>query len=152
MDNNDVIFLRLGSSNLADFRQLLVLFAETFETESFVLPPADHLQQLLSDSSIVLFAALKKNKVIGGMSVYILPGYYSSRPMAYIYDLAVHPAFQRQGIGRKLIGELEQYCSLHNLGEAFVQAESEDTDAVLFYRALGGNETAAAQFTFFSRD
>ena len=94
----------------------------------------------------------------------------------FIYDVAVIPAFQRRGIGRRLLLDLREranaigvpvafvaadnedthaaeYLALEfALGVAFVAADNEDTHALDFYRALGGVSSAVTVFTFADDD
>ena len=69
------------------------------------------------------------------MAVYLLDQYYSAKPLAYIYDLAVMKEFQRQGIGRMLIENLRNYCKEKGFDKVFVQADKVDEYALDFYRS-----------------
>ncbi len=75
------------------------------------------------------------SKVLGGLTVYILDQYYSKKPLAYIYDLAVLKKFQRRGIGKSLIKYLTDYCKENGFEEVFVQADRIDDYALNFYRS-----------------
>jgi len=72
---------------------------------------------------------------VGGLTGYRLDPYYSEKPLAYIYDLAVKKERQRQGIGKKLIEEVTQYFANEGFEEVFVQADKEDDYALDFYRS-----------------
>ena len=48
-----------------------------------------HSTYKLSGTNFFTFVAKYDNKVIGGLNVYILNRYYSIKPIAYIYDIAV---------------------------------------------------------------
>ncbi len=79
--------------------------------------------------------AIAENQILGGLTVYILDQYYSEQPLAYIYDLAIAKKFQRQGIGKKLITALREYCNENGFEEVFVQADKADDIAIDFYRS-----------------
>ncbi len=50
--------------------------------------------------------------IIGGLTAHELPSTYFEANEVYVYDLAVHPNFQKKGIGRRLIEELKNIsCS-----------------------------------------
>jgi ribosomal protein S18 acetylase RimI-like enzyme len=66
----------------------------------------------------------------------------------YLYDIAVHPNHQKQGIGTKLIELLREEAKARGVATIFVEAESEDAGAVAFYRKLGGEEVAVNHFNF----
>jgi aminoglycoside 3-N-acetyltransferase I len=83
------------------------------------------------------FVALKENEVVGGLTIYTLHQYYSEKPLAYIYDLAVKVELQRRGIGRKLIDAVRAECKTQGYEEVFVQADEADDYALDFYRLTG---------------
>ena len=100
----------LQPTNLAELNELISVFADVFEMEGFMPPSQTHLQKLLHKEHFFAVVAKYENKIIGGLTVYVLDQYYSEKPLAYIYDLAVLPKHQRKGVGRKLIAFTNQYC------------------------------------------
>ena len=124
----------LDKNDLSLFSELVDVFAIVFEMEGFVKPPKKQLQKCLSGDNFGAVVALKDGKVIGGLTVYYLEQYYSTSPLAYIYDLAVMPAHQRIGIGKKLIDFINNFCRANGFEEVFVQADRVDGHAVDFYR------------------
>lgn len=89
---------------------------------------------MLSNIDFLVFVAKQNHKIVGGLTVYVVHQYYSNKPQAYIYDLAVLEKYQRKGIGRNLIEAVKLYCKENDFEEAFVQAEKVDNYAVDFYR------------------
>lgn len=88
-------------------------------------------------------------KIVGGLSVYILEQYYSKKPLAYLYDLAVLKEFQRKGVGRKLMEFVTRYCRQKGIEEVFVQADKADEYAIEFYRSTKPtNEEQVVHFTY----
>lgn len=68
--------------------------------------------------------------------------------MAYSYDMAVLTAYQRKGIGRKLVEFANEYCRGRGFKEVFVQADKVDDYALDFYRTTSlSAEKAVAIFT-----
>ncbi len=108
--------------------------------KNFSIPEPKHLQRLLNKSDFFVFAALNENKVIGGLTAYVIEQYYSKKPLAYIFDLAVDTKYQRQGIGRKLIDETNKYFKAKGFEEVFVQADKVDDYAIDFYRSTKPTE------------
>ncbi len=139
---------RLGSEELDKFVDLIKLFGEVFEMKDLSLPGEKHLQKLLSRSDFDAFIALNNNKVVGGLTIYLLDQYYSEKPLAYIYDLAVRTNDQRQGIGKKLIEEVKKSYKLKGFQDVFVQAEEVDKHAIEFYRSTDPSEEE--QLVYFS--
>ena len=124
----------LQSNNLEELKELIAVFEEVFEMKNFRLPPDEHLQKLLEKATYFPVIAKIENKIVGGLTVYILDQYYSQKPLAYIYDLAVLTEYQRKGVGKSLIEFTINYCKSMGFEQAFVQAEKIDDYAIDFYR------------------
>lgn len=133
--SDDIVIRVLDSSDIGGFTELIDVFSDVFEMKDFSRPSEAHLQKILTSANFLVLVAKKQEQVIGGLTVYILEQYYAVRPLAYLYDLAVAVQFQRQGIGRKLIAFLLDYCRQNNLEEMFVQADKVDDYALDFYRS-----------------
>jgi aminoglycoside 3-N-acetyltransferase I len=143
----DVKIIKLTHTDIDPFTDLINLFKEVFEWSS--VPTRTHLQKVLSNPAFGVFVALLNNKVVGGLTVHILDSYETEKPSAYIYDLAVLAEYQMQGIGKSLIVALNDYCRQHGFGEVFVQAETDDEQAMNFYRTTDiSSELHATHFTY----
>lgn len=139
----------LDENDLKHFVDLILLFEEVFEREGFTIPPSTHLERLLSDQDFIPCVAFLDEKIVGGLTVYVLHQYYSEKPLAYIYDLAVLEKYQRRGIGGKLIEAVKLYCKQNDFEEAFVQAEKVDDYALDFYRKTSpSSEEDAVHFSY----
>lgn len=124
----------LSDNDISEFTDLIDVFEEVFEMKSFVKPGNNYLQKVLAKPGFLVLIAKANNKVLGGLTVYILDQYYSPKPLAYVYDLAVLKDFQRKGIGKMLIKHLIDYCKKNRFDEVFVQADRIDDYALDFYR------------------
>lgn len=134
---------RLSSRQIAEMREALRVFADSFEEEEnfFSAPPGDaYLRRLLSDGRFVLLAAKSDGKVVGALSAYELMKYEQERSEFYIYDLAVAEPFRRRGIARSLIEALKLIARDAGAWVIFVQADREDEPAVALYRSMGVEE------------
>lgn len=131
---------KLSHHDLNRFIELIGVFEDVFEMQQFVIPDSEHLQRLLSKNEFIVFVAIANNEVIGGLTAYVLEQYYATRPLAYIYDLAVETSFQRKGIGKELIKKFNEFCTEQGFEEVFVQADKKDVYALHFYRATGITE------------
>jgi aminoglycoside 3-N-acetyltransferase I len=139
---------QLDKTATSDFIDLIEIFNDVFENGGQI-PDSEHLSKLLSNPDFKVFVAKVEGKVVGGLTVYILPQYYGTKPTAYVYDVGVTPQFQGQGLGKALIAEVCQYCAANGFVDAYVAAESDDTDAVNFYRKTKcSSELNAIQFTY----
>ncbi len=124
----------LKSNDIRKLNALLSVFENVFEMENFKRPSETHLQKLLDRDKFFAVIATTKGKIIAGLTVYLLDQYYSERPLAYVYDLAVLTEYQRKGIGKKLIAFTNEYCRRQGFEEIFVQADKGDDHAIDFYR------------------
>lgn len=129
-----VKIIKLQEEDLGRFIELVKLFERVFERENFSIPGSTYLQKLLKRPDFDIFVALKNDIVPGGLTIYALEQYYSEKPLAYLYDIAVDTPYQRQGIGKKLMEEVKMYYKQKGFEELFVQAEKTDEHAVDFYR------------------
>jgi aminoglycoside 3-N-acetyltransferase I len=142
----------LHSSDIKDFKDLIDVFSQVFEMKNFSKPEPSHLQKVLDASGFFAFVAKKQGRVIGGFTVYVLEQYYSPRPLAYVYDLAVETDHQRQGVGKALIAYLKTYCQEKGFDEMFVQADKVDDYALDFYRSTSpDNEEETVTFSYLLR-
>jgi len=145
----DLEIKKLSTQDADDFSHLIRIFEAVFEIDNFKMPHKKHLQRLLGKPDFFTLVAKYDNKVLGGLTVYILHHYYSTKPVAYIYDIGVSPDYQRKGIGKKLITYLTDYCKENGFEEAYVEAETNDAQAVNFYRTTSfSKQLQATHFTY----
>ncbi len=111
----------------------------------------EYLLRLLDRESFWAMAACSDDDVVGGLTAHTLPMTRSPSSELFIYDLAVRPEFQRRGIGRRLVVELCDAAANAGISTVFVPAETEDTHALEFYRALSGEPAPVTIFTFTRR-
>lgn len=139
----------LSSQDTNDFVALIKIFSDVFEMKDLKIPAHKYLENLLNKPDFLVLVAKHDNTVIGGLTVYVLHRYYSTKPIAYIYDVGVMPNYQRKGIGKKLISYLTQYCEENNFEDAYVEAETDDTHAVNFYKTTQiSSVLQATHFTY----
>ena len=138
---------RLTKEHLADFQSLVHLFNEVFEEESKTGSEA-HLLNLLSSRNFIVLAALINDEVVGGLTAYELPMYYSDASEIFLYDLAVKAEHQRKGIGKGLLQALNDHCMENEIKEFFVMAHEEDEHAIEFYRSTGGKGEKVINFLY----
>ena len=139
---------KLSREDLNLFKELILLFEDVFEMKDFRAPGDRHLLKVLSTSGFFVFVASANGKVVGGLTAYTLEQYYSTRPLVYIYDLAVATQLQRKGIGSMLMSAITSHCREMGMEEVFVQADDVDLHALEFYRHTGGNAESVVHFTY----
>lgn len=139
---------KLNSDSLTEFKLLIEIFKEVFENDEPIAND-EQLGKLLLNPDFFVFVVMSDSKVIGGLTIYVLHRYYGKKPIAYIYDMGVNPDYQRQGLGKALIAAVCNFCKQNDFENAYVEAESDDTDAVNFYRKTKfSSELKAIHFTY----
>jgi len=139
---------KLAPGEAAEFSALVTILNTVFENEKHVAS-MEYLSDLLSRDDLVVFVSTVSNKVVGGLTIYVLRSYYSGKSFAYIYDVGVLPEFQGKGIGKALINAVGCFCRENGLQEAYVEAEMDDADAIAFYKRTDYTyETRAVHFTY----
>lgn len=138
---------KLQENDTKQFIELVELFNDVFE-ESNKIASEIQLNKLLNKNDFYVFVAIKEGKVVGGLTAYELKKYYSDNSELYIYDIAVKSELHNQGIGKKLIEHLKTYSVANGIEGVFVQAHSEDIQAVKFYESTFGKSEKVDHFNF----
>jgi len=135
--------------HVEELNELISVFEVVFEMEDFKQPSQDHLKNLLNKETFFAVVAKTDHKIVAGLTFYVLDQYYSEKPLAYIFDLAVLAEFQRKGVGRKLIEFTTEFCRQKGYEEVFVQADKVDGYAIDFYRSTKPtDEEQVVHFTY----
>ncbi len=138
---------RLTGADVPLARQTFLTMSAVFETDGEPLSD-DYLDNLLARADFWAFAALEGDRVVGGLTAHTLPMTRSESAEVFIYDLAVVPDRQRQGLGRRLVTALRDAAAARGIAVAFVPADNDDTHALEFYQAIGGTPAPVTIFTF----
>lgn len=145
---DDIEIKKLTEFDGDDFVELVEIFHEVFEHEGS-RPSKSYLAGLLKNPRFFVMVAKRGGKVIGGLTVFVLELYYDEKPTAYIYDVGVRPDQQGQGTGTALMARVREYCRENGFRDAYVEAETEETDVLRFYRQTKpSSEMEATHFTY----
>jgi aminoglycoside 3-N-acetyltransferase I len=139
---------RLSKNDVLFFQKLIVLFQQVFETEDREIPAEPYLRTLLEKQDFIAYAVMYENRVVAGLTAYVLSLCYSRQAEVFIYDVAVDPRFQRKGLGKKLLSGLKEYCMQNGITQMFVAAHEEDRHAVDFYYSTGGKAEKVVHFNY----
>ena len=135
MSSKEIAIKKLQNYDLEDFLSVLQLFESVFEMKDLEIPTTKHLNKILNSEELYVFTASIQQKIIGAICAYKLEQYYSKKPLAYIFDLAVVMEFRRKGVGSILIESVRQYFKENGFEEIFVQADQSEHYALDFYRS-----------------
>lgn len=138
---------RLKTEDLVKFNSLFELFNPVFEEEAKIVIEKN-LLRLLGYDHFIANVALAENEIVGCLTVYELPMYYSDSSGIFLYDLAVKPEYQSMGIGKGLLQSLKEYCIENEIQDFFVMVHEEDEHAIEVYRATGGKAEKAVNFVY----
>ena len=108
-----------------DLREILALQYLAYQSEARLLnnPAIPPLTQTFDEvrreyaNGIFLKAVAERNVIVGSVRA------YSEQGTLFIGKLIVHPQFQGQGLGTKLLGEIERRCP-HPRYELFTSSRS----------------------------
>ncbi len=142
-----MLIQRLGKGDRDQAQALFTLMAGVFETETAPLS-VSYLNGLLQEERFWALAALNKGRLVGGLTAHTLPLTRVAEHELFVYDIAVLPEYQRQGVGRRLVDELLALARGVGIREVFGLADNEDAHALDFYRALGGHAAPVTMFGF----
>jgi aminoglycoside 3-N-acetyltransferase I len=148
INTEDVDIKKLTKSDLSTFIQLIDLFNKTFHNEIHDFGNDAYLTSIINKNDFVAIVAILENEVIGGLTAYELPMYYSKYSEILLYDLAVKEQYQRLGIGKRLLLSLKDYCKTNGIKEFFVLASEEDQHAIAFYHSTGGRSEKVVNFIY----
>jgi len=148
----DIKIEKLNHNDINKFTELIWLFEDVFEMKNFKMPAEVYLRKLLEKDDFFVFVALLHNRVIGGLTSYIMHQYYSKSPLVYIFDLAVKTEHQRRGIGKMLIAGNNNYCKSIGVEAVIVQADEVDDHAIQFYHSTGATSEKVILFDYLLTD
>ncbi len=138
---------RLGAGDVERARALFLLVAGVFETETGPLSDG-YLERMLAREDFWAIEATADGRAVGGLTAFTLPLTRKEELEIFLYDIAVLPEFQRRGVGRELVAALRRLAAAAGIATVFVPADNQDTHALDFYRALGGEAAEVTIFTF----
>ena len=138
----------LGKQDVVIFQKLIKVLEEVFEMKNQEIAKASYLKTMLGKPEFIAFAIIHNNEVIGGLTAHELQMYYSEYSEMFIYDIAIKPEFQRNGLGKKLMAALEKYCRQNDIKVMFVVANEEDKLAVNFYNASGAKAEKVVHYNY----
>ena len=121
---------RLGTPDL----ELVLEMNQTFR-ERFIEPAG--AAAFLKDEDNWLYAAVEKDRVIAFAYGYMLKRLDAKR-MLYIHEVGVAEAYQRQGVGTRLMESLKEACRAEGCAKMFLITDQANEGANRLYQKIGG--------------
>lgn len=126
MHREEVAIHRLRPAEVASLDKLFGLFEAVFrEGADAVAPPPDsaHLAALLASETFVAMVATTPGEIVGRLAAHVLPLCRHPGRELFVYDLAVHAQYRRQGVATALIRTLPGMGPALGAHTLFVQAD-----------------------------
>jgi len=147
MTPDAVLVTRLGPNDASVARQTFALMAEVFEEDREALSDR-YVDRLLGRPDFWALAVIADGNVVGGLTAHTLMMTSTESAEVFLYDIAVHPDYQRLGLGSRLVNTLRRDAGELGIEIVFVPADDEDGHALDFYRALGATPSKVTFFQF----
>jgi len=110
---------------------------------------AENARAFLSQAHNWLYACIENGRVVGFVHGYELNRLDAAGNMLYVHEVGVLPEYQRQGIGRKLLGDIKTLCRLSGICRFFLVAMRSNEAAMGLYQSHGGEVCNDAEIRFF---
>jgi ribosomal protein S18 acetylase RimI-like enzyme len=103
----------------------------------------------LADPAVLHWVAEADGRVVGHMSCSLLRKRAGDPSEVLLYEIGVRGRCRRRGVGRALVGALNDWMAAHQVKEVWVVADN--PVAVAFYRAAGFKTAGADAAVYMSR-
>ncbi len=129
-----------------DLDALVRLLGALFSLEADFTPDAPRqrrgLELLLADPQRrAVLVAERGGAVVGMVTGQLLVSTAEGGPAVLLEDLVVEEATRGQGLGRRLVDELERWARGHGASRVQLLVDEENPEALAFYRELGWRPT-----------
>ncbi|WP_048057967.1 GNAT family N-acetyltransferase [Methanothermococcus okinawensis] len=122
-----------------DIPHMVKLLKELFEIEKDFKPNEEKqkngLNLLLNSKNAKIFVAKYNNLVVGMCSIQLLISTAEGGKVGILEDLIVDKNFRGEGIGSRLLSEVEKYCKENNITRLTLLADKDNTKAIKFYNS-----------------
>ena len=147
---NKVMRIRLATTS--DKTQVLLLLDELGEEINVKLSNSSRnteakklggplFEEIVRRNDTMIFVAEENRKIVGLISLYLLPNMRHGYQRGHIEDIVVARDRRRKGIGTRLIEAVKNYCRKNGIRVIKLDSASALTDAHRFYEKMGGKFT-----------
>lgn len=140
---NQVQAIRLSGKH----RHIVGQLVADFFTEP--CPSSARLSELLEDERSIVLAAIQNKSAVGYLVAYRFPSLTGVR-LVYLYDIEVHPEFQRSGIGTCMVELLKGICLADGVESIWVGSSITNVAACSLWSRTGAHreDEQFVEFTF----
>ena len=103
---------------------------------------------LLQDPRTIFLVAFDDGEPVGFVLAYALPRRHGFNVTLCVYEIEVDAARRRQGIGTRLLRELEQVARQRGIEEGFVLTDDDNVAAMRLYESAGGVRNDVVEWDF----
>lgn len=118
---------------IEDFLETDIKSAVKIEEMCFSKPWSENSFKSALENQCSKFFAAKKNGLLAGFSGM----YTAAQSEGYVYNIAVNPAFQKQGIGTALTLKLLEYSEKNHLEFLSLEVRESNDSAISIYEKCG---------------
>ncbi|WP_276356691.1 GNAT family N-acetyltransferase [Cohnella caldifontis] len=126
--------MHIRSFQLSDYRYVVELLNVVLSEECCEETMGAFARQLSWDSELVLVATI--GDTIAGVMIGTIDNH-----KGYVYRVAVHPEYQRQGVGKALVSAMNARFRKRNVLKVLIAGDKHNEGLRPFYEALGARPT-----------
>ena len=121
-----------------DMPALAVLYRAFWDEPSDVPAMERQLEAMQAEGNAVVLGALAGGELLGSVTGYFCRDLYGAcRPFLLVENMVVAESARRQGVGRRLLAELERRAGEAGCSQMLLVTEADRTQAQRFYEASG---------------
>lgn len=142
--------LRIRQAQSRDIEKLVSLLMQLFAIEADfdidVQKQRDGLHLLIRNQKSVVLVAEMQSEIVGMCTMQVLISTAEGAWVGLVEDMIVHEQLRGQGIGTRLLKEMEQTAHMLGLSRIQLLADKENRSALHFYRSNEWQETKLVCF------
>jgi ribosomal protein S18 acetylase RimI-like enzyme len=124
--------MQIRSFQLSDYRSVAELLKEALSEECCEETMGAFARQLSWDSDLILVAQIKDE--VAGVLIGTIDHQHG-----YVYRIAIHPEYRRQGIGRALVASMKARFHQRHVLKVLIAGDKHNEILRPFYESIGVN-------------
>jgi ribosomal protein S18 acetylase RimI-like enzyme len=122
--------MQIRSFQLSDYRSVTELLKEALSEECCEETMGAFARQLSWDSDLILVASV--DDTVAGLLIGTI-----DHSKGYVYRIAIHPDYRRQGLGRALVASMNNRFRQRNVMKVLIAKDKHNETLQPFYESLG---------------